>query len=101
MKVDAETGHVTEIAQIKAFVEKTGKVPVELLSAFPSLTLFGFKEGQTEADLSNEGLAVVDAKLIARDLRAGLDLSDQGLEVEDAIIIAECIKVSASMTSLK
>ena len=35
------------------------------------LTLVGFDEGQTEADLSNKGLRPIDAKLIARELTTG------------------------------
>ena len=45
------------------------------------LTLVGFDEGQTEADLSNKRLGPIDAKLIARELTTGF--------------------VSSSMTSLK
>ena len=35
------------------------------------LTLVGFDEGQTEADLSNRRLGPIDAKLIARELTTG------------------------------
>ena len=35
------------------------------------LTLVGFDEGQTEADLSNKYLGPIDAKLIARELTTG------------------------------
>ena len=35
------------------------------------LTLVGFDEGQTEADLSNKDLGPIDAKLIARELTTG------------------------------
>ena len=35
------------------------------------LTLVGFDEGQTEADLSNTGLKLIDLKLIARELTTG------------------------------
>ena len=44
---------------------------VSVAEAKGILTLVGFDEGQTEADLSNKGIGPIDAKLIARELTTG------------------------------
>ena len=86
-------------------------------------TFCSFEEGQTEANLSGQGLGPGDAVLLAWELTTGyvsssmnkikvnecelpidilktgveVDLSSQKLRVEDAIIIAACINVSSSL----
>ena len=85
------------------------------------LTLIGFDEGQTEADLSDKELGPIDAKLIARELTTGfvstsmtsVNLADNFLggyydddgefvsDMSGIKAIADALHVSTSMTSLK
>ena len=80
------------------------------------LTLVGFDEGQTEANLSNKRLGPIDAKLIARELTTGfvsssmtsVNLANNNLtwtgskfDYTGIEAIAEVLKFSSSMNSLK
>ena len=71
-------------------------------------TLCGLNNGQTEADLSNQTLGPIDAKLVAWDLRAGfvsasltiLSLRNNYIGSEGAVAVAKSLEVNASLTSI-
>ena len=82
---------------------------VSVAEAKGILTLVGFEEGQTEANLSGKDLGPIDAKLIARELTTGfvsasltsIDLSSNDLRKDGAVAVANALHVNASLTKLK
>ena len=69
------------------------------------ISLCGFDESITEADLSSQNLKLNDVRLIARenDLVSSLesiDLSENGLGPEGATVLAPAIGLSTSLTSI-
>ena len=72
------------------------------------LTLCGFEEGQTEANLSRKDLRPIDAKLIARELTTGfvsasitnLVLRHNEIGSEGAVALGKALEVNASIKNL-
>ena len=74
---DLTKGHVSSsMNKLNVLSNSIGDEGYEILTKVAEekgiLTLVGFDEGQTEADLSNKRLGLIDAKLIAWELTTGV-----------------------------